>query len=548
MSAALGYMMSDDPLDVSMGVVLLLCQLIGAMVPVVVSVILYNPSDNKYQLPAFIEPTALFMHSWVYTGTSLLALVDPTLLTFLPWKSSDFSQRSGGYPNLDFFRVIVYLQSALAAVRCAAVLIAQQSTSATFMALIFSVGMLFFSLFEAVIKLKAENIQQYDTAIVSRATFDVLNKLDLEACMKLGEVELQDTSLKEEYKTQQDDIEKLKTEIEKLRLMNQKSIIMIEDSDESDVEGCHSAKIQYADENVDILKDQLNALGKSPLEYIPLPKIEAELAELTTKANSGEPFDEKRLDHLLACMERNPQYRATVEEKRQREREQLAPILLEHLSTMRGFVPPAIFSATLESLQQEGGYSKALAKRLMTKRCLWLVRMTPSDIMRLHEVDLTGKYGYGGQTLDVVEKTALLAAMPSVFENDGRGIKKKYLQELEDNVKQMIQQAEEHRLAKNLLRNAAYKDQVGVFQEDTAMYSPDVTSSENAFSPKMSFRFTAVSTIAEKEDFFPQMTIMSLISAIASAMKKKLLILQIINMFPATEAAVLQALPSAHWK
>jgi hypothetical protein len=492
MSAALGYMASHDASDVAMGVVLLLCQIVGATVTIVVSVMLYSPSSNKFQLSAYIEPTALIMHARVHTCTSLIALTNPSLLIFLPWKSSDFTVRSNGYPNLDFFRVIVYLQSFISSVRCVALLVAQQSTSSTFTSLIFSVGMLLLTLSEAAIKLKAENIQQYDTAVVSRATLDAMKNIDMEAGLEQGDVEIQDT-VNEDVKMQQE-IEKLKLEIETLRTTNRQSFSTLEAPELED--SIHMAKLEYADENVDILKDQLNEVGMNPLEYIPLPKIEAELAHLTRQVNNGESFDEKRLDHLLACMERNPQYRATVEERRHREREKLAPILLEHLATMRGFVPPAIFSATLESLQQEGGYSKALAKRLMTKRCLWLVRMTPSDIMRLHEVDLTGKYGYGGQTLDVVEKTALLAAMPRVFENDGRGIKKKYLQELEDSVKQMIQQAEEHRLARNLLRNAAYKDQVGVFQEDTAMYSPDVTSSEDAFSPRMSFRSSAPSSLS----------------------------------------------------
>jgi hypothetical protein len=119
--------------------------------------------------------------------------------------------------------------------------------------------------------------------------------------------------------------------------------------------------------------------------------------------------------------------------------------------------------------------------------------------MKLHEVDLTGKYGHGGQTLDVVEKTALLASLPTQFENDGRGIKKKYMQELEESVKRMIQQAEEHRLSQNLSRNSAYKDQIGRFGDVTDMYCPDVTSSEDAFSPRMSFRSSARSSLTVSE-------------------------------------------------
>ena len=498
MSAALGYVSNHDSLDVAMGCVLLLCQIIGAIVSIIVSLILFAPSKHegdstKDQLSFYIEPTILFKNARMFSAISLLSLTNPSLLIFLPWVSSDFSVRSSGYPNLGCFRLMVYLQCILSSVRCAALLIAQQSTSSTFASLIFSIGMLVLTLSEAAIKLKAENIQQYDSAVVSRATLAAMKKNSLDMAAETGDVEMQD-AIKEDVKMQQE-IEKLKAEIETLRQTNRESFNVDQAPDLDDVEALHLAKIKYADENVDILKDQLNEVGMNPLEYIPLPKIEAELAQLTKRVNNGESFDEKRLDHLLACMERNPQYRATVEEKRHKERETLAPLLVEHLNTMRGFVPPTIFSTTQSELQEEG-YSKVLAKRLLTKRCLWLVRMTTQDIMRLHEVDLTGKYGFGGQTLDLVEKTALLAVMPARFDNDGRGMKKKYLRELEDSVKQMHQQAEAHRLTRNLLRNVAYTDQVGRFQENTEMYIPDVTSSEDAFGPRDSFRSSSGSSLS----------------------------------------------------
>jgi len=476
-----------------MGIVLIVCQIIGAIISLTVSLVLYSPTLNLFQLSAYIEPTVLISNARAVVVVCALSLTDPGLLIFLPWTSSDFSVRSSGYPNFDFFRATVYLQSMISTVRCVALLVAQESTTSTLMSLIFSVSMLLFTLSEAAIKLKAEKIQQYDAAVISKAALGAM-KLDEETGME-GEVELQD-SVKEELKMK-DEIDRLKDEIELLRSQNRASM---SESEAPNMEDLHSAKLEFADENVDILKDQLQEVGMSPLEYIPLPKIEAELAQLTRKVNNGETFDEKRLDHLLACMERNPEYRLTQEQKRLREREKLAPYLVDHLATMRAFVPPYIFSATLQMLQDEVGYSKALAKRLMTKRCLWLLRMQTEDIMKLHEVDLTGKYGHGGQTLDVVEKTALLAALPSRFENDGRGIKKKYALDLEESVKSMILQAEEFRLPKNLLRNVAYKEQEGMFGDVQDLHSPDVTSSEDAFSPRMSFRSSGLSSTRQSSD------------------------------------------------
>jgi hypothetical protein len=62
----------------------------------------------------------------------------------------------------------------------------------------------------------------------------------------------------------------------------------------------------------------------------------------------------------------------------------------ECLETMKGFVPPGIFHASVSSLRDEDGYSLELAKRLIAKKCLWLVRITVEDIERMHIAELQG--------------------------------------------------------------------------------------------------------------------------------------------------------------
>lgn len=63
----------------------------------------------------------------------------------------------------------------------------------------------------------------------------------------------------------------------------------------------------------------------------------------------------------------------------------------ECLSAMRGFVPPHIFTTSLAFLVDEDGLSEPLAKRLLSKECLWLVRMDPEDIQKLSDADLTDR-------------------------------------------------------------------------------------------------------------------------------------------------------------
>ena len=478
--------MSGSTLNLAMGCVMILCIMSEGSVAVVVSAHLFGPDRSKYQLPAYLEPNALMRYSPQHVCVCIVSFLEPRLLVFLPWMMSSFSKRSNGFPNLTFFKLIIYVKGIFSTLRVVALVIAHHSTTSTRASIYFSIIVLGFSIGEGLVKLKSEKIQQYDTAVVSKAKLrEMESDFDLESGMDKEYLEKAAKELQERN-------ELLKEEIEALRIANRRNSTREKDlEDLEDVEEVHIAKTKYADENLDVVRAQVMALGGSPLEYIPLSEIEAELAELTSKVNSGESFDEKRLDHLLACMERNPEYLTKLEEKRQKEREMLAPILEQHLATMREFIPPNIFDCKMTTLQEDYGYSKALAKRLISKKCIWLVRMRSEDIMKLHEVELTGQYGHGGQVLDVVEKTALFAALPKHFENDGRGVKKKYLLDLEENVKDMIRKAEAGSLSKQLLRHSAYTNQVGIFGANAEMHSPDVTSGEDAFNPRTSYKLAS---------------------------------------------------------
>ena len=475
--------MSDDKLNLAVGGVMLLCIVAEGSVAIIVAVLLFGPESGQDGLPAYLEPNALIVHAPQHVCICIISFVEPRLLIFLPWTTSEFSSRSNGYPNLVFFKIIIYTKGVFSTLRVTALIIAHHSTTSTRASIYLSVLVLGFSIGEGLIKLKSEKIQQYDTAVVSKAKLRLIESIfDVESGFDKENFEKTANELQEKN-------DLLKEEIEALRIANRRN--STREKDLEDVEEVHIAKTKYADENLDVVRAQVMALGGSPLEYIPLSEIEVELAELTSKVNSGESFDEKRLDHLLACMERNPEYLTKLEEKRQKEREMLAPILEQHLATMREFIPPNIFDCKMTTLQEDYGYSKALAKRLISKKCIWLVRMRPEDIMKLHEVELTGQYGHGGQVLDVVEKTALFAALPKHFENDGRGVKKKYLLDLEENVKDMIRKAETGSLSKQLLRHSAYTNQVGIFGANAEMHCPDVTSGEDAFNPRTSYKLAS---------------------------------------------------------
>ena len=472
LSATTSLMMSDITLNVYVGVIMILCILTEGAVAMTVAVHLFGP--DTFHLSAYLEPASLMGHAAEHVCVCVTSFVEPRLLVFLPWKTSEFSLRSNGFPSLIVFKAIIYVKSCCSMLRVAILIVAHKSTNSTRLSICFSILVLVFSISEGLLKLKSEKIQQYDSAIVSKAALcEMHEKADRGGG---DDVVLLEKSSEDKEQT----IALLQLEIEELRMANRRN--SVREDDVEDLEKAYVAKTEFPDENLGV------DLGGSPLEYIPLEKIEEELAGLTNKANSGEIFDERRLDHLLACMKRNPEYLAMIEVKQREEREKLAPILEQHLATMREFIPPNIFDCTMTTLQEDCGYSKALAKRLISKKCLRLVRMRPEDIMKLHEVELTGQYSHGGQVLDVVEKTALLAACPKKFENDGRGVKKKYLLDLEENVKDMIHKAEAGSLSKQLLRHSAYTNQVGRFGANTEMHRPDVTSGRDVFNPRTSYK------------------------------------------------------------
>jgi hypothetical protein len=193
-------------------------------------------------------------------------------------------------------------------------------------------------------------------------------------------------------------------------------------SDESKDHSLNISKNPYADKTIEILRQQMiNNYGGKPLEYIPLAIIKAELEQLVQAARDGTSFDEDRLDHLIQCMEVNDEYIAQKKEEERKWIEETRKVLCQSLEAMRLFVPVGIASMTLQDLES-AGLSKALAKRIMAKRCFWLIRMSQSDIAKVHVADLTGKYSAEAQSLNVIEMAAIYHWLLGVnFESDVGG-------------------------------------------------------------------------------------------------------------------------------
>ena len=69
------------------------------------------------------------------------------------------------------------------------------------------------------------------------------------------------------------------------------------------------------------------------------------------------------------------------------------------LREMRTLIPPDILQSSVTSMMEDG-LPKTIANRVWSKRVLWLLRMHPDDIKKIHIADLRSKYS--NQGLDIV--------------------------------------------------------------------------------------------------------------------------------------------------
>jgi hypothetical protein len=173
-------------------------------------------------------------------------------------------------------------------------------------------------------------------------------------------------------------------------------------------------------------------------------------------------------------MDVNDEYIQEQKEKEKIWREQISAYAQECLMEQRRFIPPDIFVNTQTQLIQEKGIPVILAKRIMQKKCLWLIRMSESYIGKLHYAELQGKYSVEGNNLDIVETLAIYACVPVKFLNDGNGKKATWRKSLEGSVRKLMDNKGNNTLSASQLRNPAYKNHIGSFTSDE-LYNPDMS-------------------------------------------------------------------------
>jgi hypothetical protein len=269
---------------------------------------------------------------------------------------------------------------------------------------------------------------------------------------------------------------------------------------ETEEERLYRTTVPFADKNLDILKKQLAEYNATPLEYIPLELLKQEVANIVNQVNSGEFFDERRLDYLLRCMDVNPEYILEKNQQLEEWRSKIEPFAEDALQTMRGYIPPHIFSYSESYLKEElsSHWSMALIKRIYQKKCLWLIRLSRVDIERLHEADLMNKFNFQGQNLDIIEVAALYAAIPKKLWNDPTGKKMMWRNMLEKSLQDMMEEEKKETLTKAKKRHPAYQNQLPLYGDrDTLHELTNIVSGKDAMLPATS-RKSFEETIANR--------------------------------------------------
>jgi hypothetical protein len=281
-------------------------------------------------------------------------------------------------------------------------------------------------------------IQQYDVHIAVKRENDIKGLISVMNNNYEGSNSVPIAEIIHDIEKYGDELDECRQSVQEMRLSNRESISKHESFVSIVSPKPHSSNMEYADENFEVLQNQLIALNLKPLEYIPLYKIRERLRLLTDAMNRGEIIDENEFDHLLRCMDVNKEYIQEKKEKEREWREKISTYAEECLTEQRRFIPPDIFTASTSQLVHEKGIPAALAKRLMQKKCLWLIRMSESYISKLHYADLLGKYSVEGNNLDIVETLAIYASVPVKFLNDGNGKKALWRKSLDDIVKKLM--------------------------------------------------------------------------------------------------------------
>jgi len=481
--------------------------------------LVYATMSQTWLLP-FLEAKRLHA-SFMFAVIIIVSLFDPSLLRLLPWISTPFSDRAGGMPNFAFFKIVNAVSLAnsigMTTIVVVSILVLQRNDiiggGDAFISLSLSSANFIFSLITLMLRVMAEKI--YDITVkVGHFEEDNEDENELQEddsdpkeekieekedlveqgeatdsghffSLRMRNLQEQESALEEEKKLVAQEREELLRRERELR--TQAALDLVVATKEKNK--AYDTDVKHADETVLVMRNQLLKKGEMPLMYIPLDELQAELNEWIAKINRNEPYDEKRLDFLVACLEINPD--AIAEQQRIRSEWDAAntAFLDTCFVELFAFIPPDIASLTVEQLVAKG-YTKELAKRFAVQcKCLRLLRLPSHEIGRMHESDLTARFSVEGVNLDLRELCAIYTKIRQVdFLNDQRGTKAAYRNRLYEKIVKLRKEDLAGTLAAAKRIHPAYKNNKPLYTNRESLTKMDLVSGSDPFGRQNDFK------------------------------------------------------------
>jgi hypothetical protein len=240
--------------------------------------------------------------------------------------------------------------------------------------------------------------------------------------------------------------------------------------------GAESEEQKTLQQQVALLKRQLQESGQQPVEFVELSVAREKMQAAVQKLMEGDEKAEKDVEKWDKAIRMNPEYQKEMEEKAKKWAEDQKPVMEKCRRRMRAVIPPDVTQTNVNKMIEEG-VPKVIANRIWNKKALWLICMHADDIKRIHIVDLKSKYNPQG--LDIIEMRACFAALPEEFDLDSDGKKAEWRNNIRVKLEELTTKEANNRLSALEKRNPCYKgfDDISIYDPDSAIERAQIQKS-----------------------------------------------------------------------
>ncbi len=213
-----------------------------------------------------------------------------------------------------------------------------------------------------------------------------------------------------------------------------------------------------------------------------LEEIEEDIREAMLKCMRDGDDDCEEVDRLDLVLKSHPEYKERLMAQRAAWETSQKNANENALKEMRGIVPENINKTTLTELKQtltsklgDSNLADKLAKRIWSKKIIWLIRMPSQMVKKLSIVEFKNKYSPVG--LDIVELRAIYYSLPLEFENDGEGKKAAWRESIRSKLEEFVNREQNNSLSPGERRHSAYngipREPLFNINMDSRIWSPD---------------------------------------------------------------------------